>query len=520
MPKAYSYLRFSTPEQSLGDSKRRQLQLAQDYCARHGLTLDDSLSYQDLGVSAYRGKHAQKGSLGDFLEAVKVGQVEPGSYLLVEALDRISRQQQWDATQTLGAIVQEGVTIVTLAPERRISRQTLNNEPMLLFEVILGFQLANQESAQKARRIKESWKGRRAVADKKKLTSTSPGWLTLDKTKGKWVVDKERANVVRRIFRDTAKGIGQNAIAEALNTERVPLFGKGKHWHRSYIAKLLDSPSVIGTYVPHSVEYLEGKRTRKPAGDPIPNYYPRIIDDDLYQRVQAQRLTVASVRTKATTTGAVRNLFGGLMICALCGDTVTRTNKGKPPKGAEYLVCQRAKTGAGCKYKAVRYDVVEYAAVRQADTLISEAPSPDEEAEREVASVDALLLELSDAIENTLRTIEKGQQSAALSANLQRLEAEQEKARKKRDQLQARQSVATGPLREKRIAELHDALTTKPLERAKANGLMRQVFRSVMLDHRNHTLTFEWQQGGQTQLLYGMEPATKPKKRSAAKKRR
>ncbi len=50
--KAYSYLRFSTPEQSLGDSFRRQTALAQEYALRHGLDLDTELTYRDLGISA------------------------------------------------------------------------------------------------------------------------------------------------------------------------------------------------------------------------------------------------------------------------------------------------------------------------------------------------------------------------------------------------------------------------------------------------------------------------------------
>ena len=35
-PKAYSYIRFSTPEQALGDSLRRQVQLAEEYARKHG----------------------------------------------------------------------------------------------------------------------------------------------------------------------------------------------------------------------------------------------------------------------------------------------------------------------------------------------------------------------------------------------------------------------------------------------------------------------------------------------------
>lgn len=52
-PKAYSYLRFSRPEQLKGDSRRRQLDLSRQYALEHGLDLDQE--FQDLGVSALRG---------------------------------------------------------------------------------------------------------------------------------------------------------------------------------------------------------------------------------------------------------------------------------------------------------------------------------------------------------------------------------------------------------------------------------------------------------------------------------
>ena len=49
-PKAYSYLRFSTPEQMGGDSFRRQWDAAKRYAERRGLDLDLKLTFHDLGV--------------------------------------------------------------------------------------------------------------------------------------------------------------------------------------------------------------------------------------------------------------------------------------------------------------------------------------------------------------------------------------------------------------------------------------------------------------------------------------
>jgi DNA invertase Pin-like site-specific DNA recombinase len=97
MAKAYSYLRFSTPDQQQGDSFRRHTKLAKVYATQHGLELDDQLTFQDLGISAFRSQNAKTRALRSFLEAVESGAIEPGSYLLVESLDRISRDSMIEA---------------------------------------------------------------------------------------------------------------------------------------------------------------------------------------------------------------------------------------------------------------------------------------------------------------------------------------------------------------------------------------------------------------------------------------
>ena len=58
-PRAYSYVRFSTPQQAAGDSLQRQKDKAAKYALEHGLTLDTELKMMDLGVSAHRGKNVR-----------------------------------------------------------------------------------------------------------------------------------------------------------------------------------------------------------------------------------------------------------------------------------------------------------------------------------------------------------------------------------------------------------------------------------------------------------------------------
>ena len=44
-PKAYSYIRFSTPEQEKGDSLRRQEKRAEEYCLKNNVEYRNKLGY-------------------------------------------------------------------------------------------------------------------------------------------------------------------------------------------------------------------------------------------------------------------------------------------------------------------------------------------------------------------------------------------------------------------------------------------------------------------------------------------
>jgi DNA invertase Pin-like site-specific DNA recombinase len=340
--KAYSYLRFSTPEQAKGDSTRRQSAAAEAYAVKHGLDLDN-LTYRDLGVSGFRGSNVRSGALGQFLKAVDEGFVPSGSYLLVESLDRVSRQKPWDALPVFQQIINAGVTIVTLQDERVWSREELQANPFRMFESLLVMVRAHEESATKGRRVRAAWVGKRATAATKPLTARGPAWLRL--VDGQWQVIDERAAVVRRIYQMTAEGAGQNAVAAALNGERVPTFGDGprkpaSHWHRSYVVKLLRSPSVGGTLIPHTVEHEAGKRLRKPQAA-VEGYYPEVVPRELYERVQALRMDTPSPQRGRHAAGPMQNVLGGLARCPHCHGTMTRVTKGAKAKaGALSRLCE------------------------------------------------------------------------------------------------------------------------------------------------------------------------------------
>jgi DNA invertase Pin-like site-specific DNA recombinase len=192
---AFSYLRFSTPEQASGDIRRRQLAMAEKFAADHHLKLDRQLSFRDLGVSAFRGENAKEGALRAFLEAIEHNLVPKGSFLLVESLDRLSRDQILSAQSLFLRIVQAGVTIVTLVDQRSYSIESLNRNPIDLIISLVVMMRANEESQTKSHRIREVFAQKRARLAERPWSARCPGWLRLDKTQGKFTVVEERINV-------------------------------------------------------------------------------------------------------------------------------------------------------------------------------------------------------------------------------------------------------------------------------------------------------------------------------------
>jgi DNA invertase Pin-like site-specific DNA recombinase len=505
MTRAYSYLRFSTPEQARGDSARRQTDLAASYAARHGLELDEKLTFEDTGVSAYRGRNVAEGRLADFLAAVRSGVVERGSYLLVENLDRISRQTLMRALDTLRELVDAGVTVVTLTDEARYNKESIEREPMQLLVAVLTFARANEESAMKGRRVRAAWDRKKQEAAQKPLTKVCPAWLRMKEDRSGFEVIPERGDIVRRVFELTAAGVGQNSIAATLNREGVPTFGDerrkaGAHWHRTYIAKMLASDAPLGTYVPHSGSYQDGKFVRTPW-DPVPNYYPAVVDPETVRRARLVMGPGSNPKRGRHANRAVLNVLAGLARCPLCEGTMTRVSKGSRAKaGKPYLVCAKAKAGAGCRYRAVPYQPVEDTLRDKAEELVYKDTLEDRDRELD------LLIERRDdlrkRVARLLDLVEQGSGSLAAVTRLGSLEAEQ------RD-LDARIAARTAhldntrePLVERRMEDLREALMANPFDVERANAVLRLCASAVEVDYMSGHLFVGWRHGGVTDLLF------------------
>ncbi len=321
MPVAYSYIRFSSKKQEQNDSVKRQTRLRDEWLRQHPeMTLDTTISLQDLGVSAFRGRNLDPewGDLGKFIDLAERqdSPIEKGSILLLERLDRFSRQRVSIAYTALMRLVQAGIKVVVLDPvAHQIDKENVDQLHVVL-PIVTNLCLAHEQSREKSKRVSHAWISRRedARAGKKIFTKRIPAWMRYNAKSNKLELDPDAAEAVRFIFKRTAEGLGQVQLVREMNKSYAPIAPKKRNgnspkWNTSYICKILNDRSVIGDFQPHTIK--EGKK-RVPDGEPISNYFPRVVTDELFYQAQYQK----SLRKKEKSQSASGfiNLFTGLVV--------------------------------------------------------------------------------------------------------------------------------------------------------------------------------------------------------------
>lgn len=336
--------------QQFGDSFRRQNELIKEWIAQNpGYELDD-LTYQDLGLSAFSGAHASRGALADFLDAVEHGFIPQGTALLVESLDRLSREKIGEASERLRRLLKAGIDVVTLSDHTRYTQDSLD-DPYVLIKAILIAQRANEESEIKSRRMRSAWQKKREEAEKtgKLITRSCPRWLKVSATGESFEVREEYVATLIKIFRLRLKGHSLNGITKILNDKKViTLTGETAVWNPSTIEKLLSNKALIGTFVP-------SYRTVSKGAKEIPGYYPAVIPEKLFNDVQNVRLKPYG-RQKLYDNPYLINLFRSVLRCGCCGHSMIMS--GIDGRGMGYYVCPMRRLHR-CHAPATRRDIID-----------------------------------------------------------------------------------------------------------------------------------------------------------------
>lgn len=194
-----------------------------------------------------------------------------------------------------------------------------------------------------------------------------------------FIVDKDAAEVVKRIFKLTLDGMSCGNIAALLEKEGVPSptyykqingekFGSGfqkdskASWSPLAVRRILLNRVYIGILEQgktYSINYKVKQRRMRDASDwyCVEDAHEPIVSRETFELVQKLLGTDFRTSPKKKTV----YLFSGILVCSKCGETMIRRKKSV--KGNEYVYygCYDKNKKLRCKHISIREDQVEQA---------------------------------------------------------------------------------------------------------------------------------------------------------------
>jgi DNA invertase Pin-like site-specific DNA recombinase len=356
------YKRYSDPTQGKGSSEQRQDEGAAEFIAHiRGVEWDDPQGgYCDRGKSGYSETEGHtKHDFGRLLADCDRKLFPPNSIIYFEDMDRFGRRKvaptltDWQRILTAGyRIGVDGKVYDTDTPE------------MELMTVILKAILGREESEKKSKRGKKNWAMKRERADgltkEKAKSAACPSWLSV--VNGQYQFNENAATLKNVCELALTRGVGQ--LSQELDIEQGGL------------GKLLRSRTLMGEYQAY---IRPTKSTRKPVGDPVPNYYPALLTEAQFTKLQAALDSRKNKAGRRGTDGQDTSLFTHLVFDA--ADDMPMTIKGLSRNGQKVL---QAQVKRGHKY--VDYNFCETALLSMLSELhsssLTAAPTADPELER------------------------------------------------------------------------------------------------------------------------------------------
>lgn len=323
-PTAYSYIRLSSSQQILGDGQRRQMEAAQDYCKANNLTLS-TRTFKDLGVSGF--KEGDRPSLSDLHACIDSGTIKAGSVIILEKLDRLSRQGISKTQVMLEEILSKGVIVVSLMDGLRLDSTSLNDLTSVI-RIAIAADLGQQESKTKSKRILANKAAMKEKIRAGEVVSMKlPFWLSREGDKYVFNTNKP---IVDEIIRLRLNGNSFMSIARNLNEQgmKSPVLG---HWTQSTTRQVLRNPNLYG-----AIQLTVKVQGKYKPDELIQDYFPALVS------YQDYLILYGDVVKRAGGHSGI-NPLAGLVFCSDCGSRME--NKSRVNKSGvlvSYFACRKS----------------------------------------------------------------------------------------------------------------------------------------------------------------------------------
>ncbi|WP_199556964.1 recombinase family protein [Enterobacter kobei] len=416
MTLAFSYARFSTKSQATGTSLERQLNASRVFCSERSLTLSPK-GYHDLGVSGF--KQVKRPELEQMLQAIQSGDIPSGSYILIEAIDRLSRKGISHTQDVLKQILQYKIKVAFVGEDAKtLNGQVLDehslNDLSSVILVALAADLAHKESVRKSKLVKAAKLIiRKKATEGHKVRGHTMFWIDWSDKKQDFVLN-DRMKDVQTIIQLRREGQGPRKIAKTMN--ELGIKGpRGNLWNHMSVTIILKSPVLYGAYQTHQI--IDGQKVPDVL---LEDHYPALLTKEEYIKIQAD----SSKANKGRPSKA--NPFSGVLRCE-CGQAMmfskrTNLDKNGDPLEYEYHYCIGSTEGR-CKNKKRIRDLVPLLASIMDKLVINQTPKKNlnteliKVTEQKIEKLNNMLVELDNPPISVLKTIQKLEQELDILLN-------------------------------------------------------------------------------------------------------
>jgi DNA invertase Pin-like site-specific DNA recombinase len=442
-PLAISLIRFSSGKQSRGDSYRRQVAASEDFCDMKGWELDLSLHEKDVRkhtASAFRDEHIRKGPLGKFIALVEAGLLPKNRQiiLLVEEIDRLTRQIHDQAYDLCLRLMRSGVWICTIMDGEIYTLDSINNSLEKRLKLQLKLDAAREHSAKLSNRLLAVWENRRAriLAGERLVTDAAPSWFKVEG--GELVLPSQHKQTIIRINRECRDGLGVRAITKLFNREpREPTLSGAKFWSPTTIQRVLESHTTFGeaTFYRVDKESEPGKKLKIPVLT-MKDYYPAAISETdflLAEEAREGRKGIGPIHKDRRFS----NLFAGIAKC-WCGASLRYSDKGRDRR---YLFCGHSTHGRGCEnHRHYDYDGIEYEVL--ALLMLFDVSRLTSQPNDRTAEIEAIQAQIRDKDQRANWLAESGEMTRRTREQMDKLDHEIDELRKRLDDIRKTVIVA------------------------------------------------------------------------------
>ena len=318
------YERLSRDDEMQGESNsiKNQKEYLEDFAGRNGFR--NIRHFTDDGVS---GTTFEREGFQKMIAEVEAGNV---GTVIVKDMSRFGRNYLKVGFYTEMLFPEKGVRFIAI--NNGVDSETQGENDFTPFLNIMNEWYAKDTS----KKIRTMFKAK--MQEGKRVSPSVPyGYLRDPDDKQHLIVDREAAEVVRRIYRMTVEGHGKRDIARALTADRVLIpsayaaehcpennhshgYANPYEWSCTAISYILEKQEYMGhTVLGKTVaDNFKTKKRRKAKPEELMvfrNTHEAIIDEETWNNAQRLKRTVR----REVKNGTYKNRLTGLLYCADCG---------------------------------------------------------------------------------------------------------------------------------------------------------------------------------------------------------